>query len=179
MSLNNHFKLMANSNQRVNEQIYFAASSLILKDYERDTGAYFGSIQGTLNHILVGDLIWLSRFREHSENYKTLLHLDNFDQPKSLKDLLYRDFTSLRKYRNKLDLLIKSWVENDTEDADFTLNLEYTDTKGLSSSRNFGELMHHFFNHQTYHRGQVSTQLNQFGLDIGVTDFLIDIPSTA
>gem|GEM_PF-1032856 len=32
----------------------------------RDCGAFFGSLPGTLNHIMVADIIWLQRFTEHS-----------------------------------------------------------------------------------------------------------------
>lgn len=42
----------------------------------------------------------------------------------------------------------------------------------------FGSVMG-TFNHQTHHRGQVSTLLNQFGIDVGVTDLLVQIPSEA
>ena len=59
---------------------------------------------------------------------------------------------------------------------DFSRNLDYSNTKGVKSTRNFGELVSHLFNHQTHHRGQVSTLLNQMGHDIGTTDYLFDIP---
>ena len=51
-------------------------------------------------------------------------------------------------------------------------DLSYKNMSGVDSSRNFGELILHFFNHQTHHRGQVSTLLSQHGIDIGVTDLL-------
>lgn len=47
------------------------------------------------------------------------------------------------------------------------------------STRNFGELICHLFNHQTHHRGQLSTLLSQLELNLGVTDFLIDIPEVS
>ena len=168
---------MARYNIRLNEQVYLATSSLNSEDFERSSGAYFDSIQGTLNHILVGDIVWFSRFREHSENYKSLATLNVFHQPKSLSDILYCKFSDLQKARKNLDSMIEHWVENETNNKDFERNLTYKNTKGISSTRNFGELLHHVFNHQTHHRGQVSTLLNQLGLDIGVTDFLIEIPS--
>ncbi|HAK91301.1 MAG TPA: damage-inducible protein DinB, partial [Massilia timonae] len=42
--------------------------------------------------------------------------------------------------------------------------------------KKFGSLLLHFFNHQTHHRGQVSTLLTQSGVDIGVTDLIVSIP---
>jgi uncharacterized damage-inducible protein DinB len=50
-------------------------------------------------------------------------------------------------------------------------------TRGIASEKNFAELLSHFFNHQTHHRGQVSTLLSQLGADVGITDFLVDIPN--
>ncbi|CAM3083108.1 DinB family protein [Moritella viscosa] len=51
----------------------------------------------------------------------------------------------------------------------------YSNTAGAVSERNFGALVSHLFNHQTHHRGQLSTILNQLDIDVGVTDLLIEI----
>lgn len=48
-------------------------------------------------------------------------------------------------------------------------------TQGVISQRNFGKLASHLFNHRTHHQGQLTTVLNQIGLEIGVTDFLFEI----
>jgi uncharacterized damage-inducible protein DinB len=45
------------------------------------------------------------------------------------------------------------------------------------SRKNLGALVQHFFNHQTHHRGQVSTLLFQAGVDVGVTDLNALIPN--
>ncbi|RYF36786.1 MAG: damage-inducible protein DinB, partial [Comamonadaceae bacterium] len=55
-------------------------------------------------------------------------------------------------------------------------DLTYTSTAGVTSCRSFGALVQHFFNHQTHHRGQVSTLLFQSGVDVGMTDLLAVIP---
>ena len=55
-------------------------------------------------------------------------------------------------------------------------NLQYTDTKGNSYNKNFGQLIHNLFNHQTHHRGQATTLISQEGLDVGVTDWLAILP---
>ena len=77
--------------------------------------------------------------------------------------------------RGVIDFALINWVTNDIDVTDFERNLVYSNTKGVKSSRNFGELVGHLFNH---HRGQVSTLLNQMGHDIGVTDYLFDIPDS-
>ena len=72
--------------------------------------------------------------------------------------------------------MIQEWLSIEVVEDDFDRDLTYTNSKGVVSSRNFSELVSHLFNHQTHHRGQVSALLYQKGADIGVTDFLMDIP---
>jgi uncharacterized damage-inducible protein DinB len=176
LSFKEHFQLMAAYNRRMNEQIYQVSNKLEKEELQRDAGAFFGSVLGSLNHILVGDLLWLSRFGSHNNDYVTLIKLSEYPKPQKLSDILYSEFSELFKARKEIDILIQSWVKNETKETHFEQNLTYSNSKGIASSRNFGELVSHFFNHQTHHRGQISTLLYQFGYDVGITDFLIDIP---
>ena len=176
MNLQNHFILMSVYNQRMNRQFYKVVKELNDSDINEDRGAFFKSIIGTLNHILVGDLIWLTRFSKHSERYTSLATLSDLPQPKGLDDVLFSNLTLLLESRKKVDFLICQWLKNETKENDFNTLLEYSNTKGVVSKRDFGELLSHLFNHQTHHRGQLSTLLNQLKLDVGVTDFLIEIP---
>ena len=106
-------------------------------------------------------------------------HLDqalkNFPKPSKLNQILLEDFQQLKQTRIQLDSLISEWLHTNATETDFQQNLTYKNSKGEASTRNFGELLHHLFNHQTHHRGQVSVLLSQKGIDVGVTDFLIDI----
>jgi Uncharacterized protein conserved in bacteria len=49
--------------------------------------------------------------------------------------------------------------------------------RGVVSDKDFYSLVMHFFNHQTHHRGQVTTLLSQAGVDVGDTDLVVLIPS--
>ena len=167
---------MAGYNQRMNHQVYTAAGMLSQAQLKQNCGAYFGSVFNTLNHILVGDLLWLTRFRNHPAAFKILASTDEFPAFISLDQIAYSEFDDLGSARKNLDKLIINWIENGIDEKDYLENIEYVDTQGNLYKRNFAELLSHFFNHQTHHRGQVSTLLKQFGHDIGVTDFLIDIP---
>jgi uncharacterized damage-inducible protein DinB len=167
---------MSDYNQRMNSQFYKAIKELSESDMNEDRGAFFKSIIGTLNHILVGDLIWLTRFSKHSERYISLATLSDLPKPEGLDDVVLSNFTLLLEAREKVDLLICQWLKSETKENDFDTSLEYSNTKGVVSKRDFGELVSHLFNHQTHHRGQLSTLLNQMKLDIGVTDFLLEIP---
>jgi len=93
--------------------------------------------------------------------------------------MVFSSIESLFQVREKVDSLICSWIKDEAKDGDFNGYLEYANMKGVVSKRDFGELVSHLFNHQTHHRGQVTTLLNQMGHDVGMTDFLFEIPDNS
>lgn len=169
-----NFQLFANYNQWMNRNIYGAASSLSLLQLTEDRGAYFGSVLGTLNHILVGDIIWLKRFATHPTSFASLAYILKLNTPKALSEPIYSNFSELTKAREKMDEVIVAFSLEVT-DEDYEHCLAYTNTKGIEFTDNFSSLVQHFYNHQTHHRGQVTTLLNQMGVDCGVTDMLVKI----
>jgi len=180
VNIQHHFQLMAQYNLRMNSQVYEAASQLSADDLAQDMGAFFNSILGTLNHIMVGDLFWLNRFAllhgADSKQFSSLQRaLHHFPKPNALNQILFEDFSELRKTREAMDLAIQVWLQEDISEQDFKLDLTYHNSKCEGATRDFGELVSHLFNHQTHHRGQVSTLLSQKGIDVGGTDFLVNI----
>jgi uncharacterized damage-inducible protein DinB len=175
MSMKNHFELLATYNQWMNSKVYEAAGQLSAEDLARDRGAFFGSILGTLNHIVVADTIWLKRFATHPSCANALQDIVELQNATSLDQIIFADLCRLSEHRIWLDDQIINWIaELSVEDLDVVLS--YRNTKGIPSNKRFSSLMLHFFNHQTHHRGQVSTLLSQAGVDIGVTDLLVQIP---
>ncbi|WP_148864359.1 DinB family protein [Marinobacter fonticola] len=175
MSLKNHFELLATYNQWMNLKVYEAAGQLSAADLAKDRGAFFGSILGTLNHIFVGDAIWLKRFSTHPSCLNSLREVTDLQNSTSLDQMLFEDFDSLFEQRIRLDRQIISWIAELSEN-DFDFILSYHNIKGVPGNKRYSSLVLHFFNHQTHHRGQVSTLLSQVGADIGVTDLLDQIP---
>lgn len=167
--------LMAEYNRWMNDRMYEAAGRLDHGDLVADKGAFFGSILGTLNHIAVADTIWLHRFAQHHAA-PALGALSGFPRPPSLRHTLAPDLAGLRAYRVRLDELIQRWVAELTPEH-LAGTLSYANMAGAVTSKSFGALLQHFFNHQTHHRGQVSALLFQAGVDVGVTDLLAVIPS--
>jgi uncharacterized damage-inducible protein DinB len=49
--------------------------------------------------------------------------------------------------------------------------------QGVAARRVVSDVLAHFFNHQTHHRGQVTTLLSQAGAEVGVTDLLVRTPN--
>ncbi|WP_040400526.1 DinB family protein [Amorphus coralli] len=147
--MRDHFMMMAAYNRWCNERIYDAAARLSDADYRADLGAFFKSVHGTLNHILVGDRVWLSRFTRSGP------------VPTALNEILYDDFDGLSAARREEDGRIAAYVERLDWD-NFQSILHY---RALSRpdevSLPLVTALHHFFNHQTYHRGQVTALLTR------------------
>lgn len=176
MSMKEHFELLATYNETMNAKVYSAAGRLGVDELARDRGAFFGSILGTLNHLVVADTIWLKRFAAHPSCRAALGDVVSLASPQSLDQMLFQDFGELAERRVWLDQLIVSWV-SDLADADLDTVLSYHNTRGIPASKQLSGLILHFFNHQTHHRGQASTLLSQAGEDIGVTDLLVLVPN--
>lgn len=170
-----HFELMANYNAVMNQKISDAISGTCEELLWADNKAFFGSILGTLNHLMVGDLIWLGRFNNHSNypnGFNTLQSLAEFPMPTALTQILYDHRADFIQHRQALDQLIILFIKESTAD-DYKATLTYTNTKGSAHCKPFSMLLQHFFNHQTHHRGQVTTLLSQMNIDIGETDLLM------
>ena len=174
MSRISHVRLMATYNAAMNASVYAKAQQLPHVLLSADKKAFFGSILGTLNHLVNADIIWLKRFAAHPANYPQLEAVRMLPNPASLSAMEVNDIGSLWERRRWLDQLILEWTAAVAE-ADLGHTLHYENSRG-AADKNFFVLLMHFFNHQTHHRGQASTLLSQEGVDIGVTDLLALIP---
>jgi uncharacterized damage-inducible protein DinB len=137
-----HFDMFARYNRWANLRLYDAAAALSDADYRADRGAFFKSMHGTLNHLLVADRIWMYRFTGTGEN------------PDRLDAIPYNDFDALRVARSKEDERIIRYVEGLTE-TDLSSRIRFrTLTNPQTLEQEIGPALGHFFNHQTHHRGQ-------------------------
>ena len=168
--------LMAGYNEWMNAKLYDAAAILSAEELARNRGAFFGSVIGTLNHLVVTDTMWLKRFAAHPSNPKALAPIRALPQPTALNEIVFTDLAKLAERRKVIDAAIKAWAAGLTQ-ADLDHVLHYANTKGVKSQKKFSSLVMHFFNHQTHHRGQATTLLFQAGQDVGVTDLLALIPN--
>jgi uncharacterized damage-inducible protein DinB len=170
--------LLARYNAGMNQQMYQAAARLTQDELGADRQAFFGSILGTMNHLLVGDTIWLRRFAGHPAAYSSLAPLLQQPPVTGLSQSFGNDLATLQAYRSELDAIILDWAQQVTAD-ELAQPFSYRNIKGEAYCKPFGSLVLHFFNHQTHHRGQISTLLYQAGVDIGVTDLPAWIPACA
>jgi uncharacterized damage-inducible protein DinB len=168
--------LFAKYNRSMNERVFEACRKLSAEELSADRGAFFGSILGTLNHIAVGDTVWLHRFAQHAARFAQLEELSAIPVPTSLRQTIAADLVSLFDYRQRLDGIIERWGAELTPEH-LASTLSYASMAGVRSNKRFDAVLQHFFNHQTHHRGQVSTLLFQAGVDVGVTDFITFVPN--
>ena len=84
-----NYVLLADYNQRMNESVFNAAFKLSSQELLANRGAFFESILGTLNHILVGDMIWLKRFADHPAGLQVLDPIRCMEMPRALNEVLY------------------------------------------------------------------------------------------
>ncbi|AVR94543.1 DinB family protein [Pseudoduganella armeniaca] len=163
--------LLAAYNANMNRKLYDAAARLPAHELDADRGAFFGSLLGTMNHLVAGDTIWLMRFALHPANLPALAPLRDGAIPSDLRQRYGDDLPSLLAHRSRLDGLITA-LAAELQPTDLDATLVYRNSRGIEYRKHFGTLLLHFFNHQTHHRGQASTLLTQAGIDIGVTDLL-------
>jgi uncharacterized damage-inducible protein DinB len=151
---------MADYNEWQNANLYGAAEPLGDEARKRDRGAFFGSIHATLNHLLWGDQIWMSRFAGTPRPAAGI---------KESVDL-YPDWEALKRERVAFDRVIKDWAAA-LDPAWLEDDLVYfSGAAGREIKRPKTLLVTHYFNHQTHHRGQVHCMLTQIGAKPGVTD---------
>lgn len=140
--------MLARYNTLANCSLYEACSRL--PDFERLRlrPAFFKSIHGTLNHIMIGDRIWITRF-EGGEIGST-----------GLDAILYEDFEQLHAARMSEDARIEAFASNLSEEF-LNSTIQYQNNEGRIYIDPVTLLVAHFFNHQTHHRGQVHDMLTQ------------------
>lgn len=149
---------MAQYNQWMNQNLYAICAEISDAERKRDRGAFFKSIHGTLNHLLYGDRAWMGRFTKQPFAVSTI------------GQELYKDFDELRHERQLTDAAIVHWA-NEIQASWLEQPFRYTSnvdqqTRVLPT----WVLVTHLFNHQTHHRGQLTTLLSQMGCDPGITD---------
>lgn len=131
---------LAAYNRWANARIFAAALALSEEDYRRDVGVFFGSLHGTLNHLLVTDRIWLQRITGRGE------------APARLDAILFEDRAALTRARVAEDVRIIATVA-DFDATALTQTISYVTTSGTPQSSVLGDILLHLFNHQTHHRG--------------------------
>lgn len=156
---------MARYNRWMNDKIYDAAETLSDEQRKADRGAFFRSVHGTLNHLLLGDQAWMQRMKGQSVTMT------------SPAQVLHEDFQALRTARAAMDQDLMDWavhlesVESSRSFSFFSVVYQKQITMPYVAA------VMQIFNHQTHHRGQITTLLSQLGVDVGITDIPLMPPA--
>jgi uncharacterized damage-inducible protein DinB len=169
---NLQYRAQANYNAWFNIRLYDACATLSDEYRRLDRGAFFGSIHRTLNHILLGDRIWLSRFEALPGGFECFRGSSLVRGHYVLSDELCADFGELREARSATDAVITG-LADELSESQLVTTMRYANSKGEERSHPTWVALSHLFNHQTHHRGQVTALLFQAGVDPGVTDFFV------
>jgi uncharacterized damage-inducible protein DinB len=147
-----HLRRMARYNRWANQRLQAACRALPEVEYRKPRQAFFGSLHGTLNHILVGDRLWLARLEG-----QPLPALELDDQPCA-------DLAELEAARAAEDARMVRLVDAyRTDELDRIISYRRV-TRPEQASTPLHLCWLHLFNHQTHHRGQAHDQLSQTGV---------------
>lgn len=164
------FERHARYNRWMNRRLYALMQTMPDAERRADRGAFFGSVHGTLNHLLLGDRLWITHWAQQGfiaalPESLSLPDVDALDQP------LYPGFGAMVVDRECVDDLLVQATEAWNDELLHRESVERW-PDGRELRRPLWVEVQHLFNHQTHHRGQLSTLLTQAGLDIGVTDIV-------
>jgi len=134
------FRQLAEYNHWANRRLYAAARDMSDEQYRHQTGVFFGSLHGTLNHLLLTDRVWLKRLTGEGEH------------PNRLDAILYegrRELTRARMAEDaRLTRVIAGYTGSDLGNA-----VSYQTMSGAPQQQKLQDILLHLFNHQTHHRG--------------------------
>jgi uncharacterized damage-inducible protein DinB len=152
--------MMAAYNAEMNRRLYDAAGQLPDAARREDRGAWFGSIQGTLCHLVWGDRQWMSRFAGWDP------------PPPGIKGSphIIEDWETLRAARIEADAAIEAWTAGLTSEWLTGRLVWFSGATGKEMSSPRAVTLTHFFNHQTHHRGQAHCLITQAGIRPADTD---------
>jgi len=155
-----HWIMLGRYNAWANKRLYDAAAGLSDAQYREDRGAFFKSMRGTLNDLLVTDLVWMNRFTGEGES------------PAKLDTILHDELSGLRAAREVQDRRILAFVEG-LDDVRLAGTISY---RRVSTPEAFVQPLRpalaHWFNHQTHHRGQAHMILTGLGAKAPELDLL-------
>jgi uncharacterized damage-inducible protein DinB len=140
-----------------------ACAALTQEQFLRPMGNSFSSLRDTLAHLLAAEWIWQERWWGRSP--MALLKAGD-----------YPDLAAIREAWGPVEKGVRDYLAGVSEET-IAGRFTYTNTRGETFTYPVWRSLLHVANHQTYHRGQVTMFLRQFGaqppaLDLTTADFM-------
>ena len=136
-----------------------ACARLTEEQFVRPLGGSFPSIRDTLAHLLSVEWIWLERWRGKSP--RVLIAPEEFPAIDAVAERWQTVERGMREYLAGL-----------TEDA-LAQPLTYISIRGDEWTYPLRQQILHLFNHQSFHRGQVTNHFRMLGVPAPAVDFLV------
>ncbi|MBI4466872.1 MAG: DinB family protein [Acidobacteria bacterium] len=138
-----------------------ACAALTEEQFLRPLGNSFSSLRDTLAHLVGAEWIWLEAWRGHSPT------------PQERRAYAPETFPTLTAVRERWQTLEREMREYLAGLSEETLSRPFTvSRRGQACTYPLWRTLFHLVNHQTYHRGQVTTLLRQLGAQPPAVDFL-------
>jgi uncharacterized damage-inducible protein DinB len=172
------FELYAKYNITTNQAMYAILAHISPDLLLKDSGSFYKSILGILNHLVFADITWLKRFIHFFPGLlKPNLSLPDVNIPSTFEVIL-TSFSEIITIRNVIDNQIIKMVDL-LQDADYTTNLSYKNSRGDQINKIAWQMVLHMFNHQTHHRGAIAVILDQLKIDNDYSNLITIKPGTA
>ncbi len=163
VSLKGRFVRLARYNGRANAEMYEALSRVTDRARRRETGSWFGSIHGLLNHVIVCEIAWLRRYRAMAPDSPALTD-PCLDPPNLMWDHdLHEDFDELASHQAAVDAAARAWFA-ELPESRYGEIFEYQDSSGSLHDVVACDAFDFLLVHNTHHRGQVSQILDTLGV---------------
>jgi len=155
-----------------------ACRSLTPEQFGRSFGGGWSCIRDTLAHLVDNEAYYLHRWRGHSR--EEIIASMGFSRSDERARYWVTEFPTLSKVEERwqsVECEVRIYLDS-LQEIELSETVVYTDSRGRRWSYPLWQLMLHFANHQTYHRGQISALLRQLGITSPATD-LLDFYSAA
>ena len=140
-----------------------ACSALTPEQFVRPLGSSFSSVRDTLVHLLAVEWIWLERWRGRSPSKR---------EAEEFAAAEYPALDALRARWHLVERDLREYLKN-LKDDDLAQPFTYTNMQGQVWTYALWRALLHLLNHQTYHRGQITTLLRQLGAPAVPIDYLL------
>ena len=157
--MKNHLMTLARYHYWSFEILFAALQAVSETHYKQPCGLHFVSIHGTLNHLLVADLIWYSRLNAQPHE------LDALDSE------LHSNRTALKQALLNQSKRWQVWLESRSE-SQLAATFSYRNMSGTHLSDNIALAVAHVFNHGSHHRGQISAAMTACEYPAPVMDLI-------
>jgi uncharacterized damage-inducible protein DinB len=144
-----NYKALFQYNAWANQRTLEACATLTTEQFTRDLESSFRSVRDTIVHIMGVESIWLERWKQNPN----LAFAKAADYP---------DIASVKTAWQKIEADLISYVNGLTQE-DLNRIVPHKNFSGQEFRMPLWQMMQHLLNHQTYHRGQITTLVRQVG----------------